>query len=134
MHDAQCDSLCESLFSDAWGACLSYARVANHYCCPVLNAQPPLEPGTYVEAKPIQLTTAATRYSVIGYWNRRYTQVGSYDWYQRYPALKSIVNEHIEKTAKVVFAGCGNSMMPDEMALDGTLTTLCPCHVQPRNP
>lgn len=44
------------------------------------------------------------------YWDARYLQeAGSFDWYQRYAALRPFVRKFISTSASVLMVGCGNA-------------------------
>ncbi|ESR52163.1 methyltransferase 11 domain-containing protein [Citrus sinensis] len=44
------------------------------------------------------------------YWNARYVQEGgSFDWYQRYSALRPFVRKYIPTSSRVLMVGCGNA-------------------------
>ena len=44
------------------------------------------------------------------YWDARYLQEGgSFDWYQRYPALRPFVRKFIPPSSTVLMVGCGNA-------------------------
>ena len=44
------------------------------------------------------------------YWDSRYQQeADSFDWYQRYAALRPFVRKFISTSASVLMVGCGNA-------------------------
>lgn len=46
------------------------------------------------------------------YWDARYIQeasVGSFDWYQRYQALRPFVRKYIPTSSQILMVGCGNA-------------------------
>lgn len=44
------------------------------------------------------------------YWDARYVQEGgSFDWYQRYTALRPFVRKYISPASRVLMVGCGNA-------------------------
>ncbi|CDP16366.1 unnamed protein product [Coffea canephora] len=56
------------------------------------------------------------------YWDARYIQeanCGSFDWYQRYSALRPFVRKYIPTSARVLMVGCGNALMSEDMVKDG---------------
>lgn len=56
------------------------------------------------------------------YWDARYIQeanCGSFDWYQRYSALRPFVRKYIPTSARVLMVGCGNALMSEDMVNDG---------------
>ncbi|KAL3814783.1 hypothetical protein ACJIZ3_016051 [Penstemon smallii] len=56
------------------------------------------------------------------YWDSRYVQEansGSFDWYQRYSALRPFVRKYISPTSRVLMVGCGNAVMSEDMVKDG---------------
>ncbi|XP_052295953.1 uncharacterized protein LOC102611693 isoform X3 [Citrus sinensis] len=54
------------------------------------------------------------------YWNARYVQEGgSFDWYQRYSALRPFVRKYIPTSSRVLMVGCGNALMSEDMVKDG---------------
>ncbi|KAL2329316.1 hypothetical protein Fmac_022743 [Flemingia macrophylla] len=54
------------------------------------------------------------------YWNARYIQEGgSFDWYQRYSALRPFIRNFIPLSSRVLMVGCGNAVMSEDMVKDG---------------
>ncbi|EXB95306.1 hypothetical protein L484_007950 [Morus notabilis] len=54
------------------------------------------------------------------YWDARYIQEGgSFDWYQRYSALRPFVRNYIPTSSRVLMVGCGNAVMSEDMVEDG---------------
>ncbi|GMH30631.1 hypothetical protein Nepgr_032474 [Nepenthes gracilis] len=54
------------------------------------------------------------------YWDSRYIQdVGSFDWYQRYSALRPFIRHYIPISSRVLMVGCGNAVMSEDMVKDG---------------
>ncbi|KAK4592039.1 hypothetical protein RGQ29_016498 [Quercus rubra] len=54
------------------------------------------------------------------YWDARYIQEGgSFDWYQRYSALRPFVRKYIRPSSRVLMVGCGNAVMSEDMIKDG---------------
>ncbi|RVW40744.1 hypothetical protein CK203_080745 [Vitis vinifera] len=46
------------------------------------------------------------------YWDARYIQeAGSFDWYQRYSALRPFVRRYIPTSSRVLMVGCGNAVL-----------------------
>lgn len=44
------------------------------------------------------------------YWDSRYVQeAGSFDWYQRYSALRPFVRHYVSTSSRVLMVGCGNA-------------------------
>ena len=44
------------------------------------------------------------------YWDARYVQEGgSFDWYQRYSALRPFVRNYVSTSSRVLMVGCGNA-------------------------
>ncbi|XP_062175080.1 uncharacterized protein LOC133880195 isoform X4 [Alnus glutinosa] len=59
-------------------------------------------------------------YGDAQYWNARYIQEGgSFDWYQRYTALRPFVRKYIPTSSRVLMVGCGNAVMSEDMVKDG---------------
>ncbi|CAN4080601.1 unnamed protein product [Withania somnifera] len=59
-------------------------------------------------------------YGDAHYWDARYVQEsGSFDWYQRYPALRPFVRHYVPISSKVLMVGCGNAVMSEDMVKDG---------------
>jgi hypothetical protein len=49
-------------------------------------------------------------YGDAQYWNARYIQEGgSFDWCQRYTALRPFVRKYIPTSSRVLMVGCGNA-------------------------
>ncbi|MED6119283.1 hypothetical protein PIB30_010526 [Stylosanthes scabra] len=55
------------------------------------------------------------------YWDARYVQEGgSFDWYQRYSALRPFVRTYIPPpNSSILMVGCGNAVMSEDMVKDG---------------
>ncbi|THU50825.1 hypothetical protein C4D60_Mb06t24420 [Musa balbisiana] len=55
------------------------------------------------------------------YWDARYLADGnaSFDWYQRYSALRPFVRKYVPVSARVLMVGCGNAVMSEDMVKDG---------------
>ncbi|KAG8363645.1 hypothetical protein BUALT_Bualt19G0044100 [Buddleja alternifolia] len=56
------------------------------------------------------------------YWDARYIQeadCGSFDWYQRYSALRPFIRKYISPTSTVLMVGCGNAVISEDMVKDG---------------
>ncbi|KAJ3683835.1 hypothetical protein LUZ60_014062 [Juncus effusus] len=55
------------------------------------------------------------------YWDGRYLEEGgaSFDWYQRYAALRPFVRKFVPDDCRVLMAGCGSALMSEDMVKDG---------------
>ncbi|KAK1426627.1 hypothetical protein QVD17_15304 [Tagetes erecta] len=56
------------------------------------------------------------------YWDARYineASAGSFDWYQRYHALRPFVRKYVPTSSRVLMVGCGNAVMSEDMVKDG---------------
>ncbi|KAJ8421343.1 hypothetical protein Cgig2_018511 [Carnegiea gigantea] len=54
------------------------------------------------------------------YWDARYVQeAGSFDWYQRYSALRPFVRKYAPTSSRILMVGCGNAVMSEDMVKDG---------------
>nr|XP_029116311.1 EEF1A lysine methyltransferase 4 [Elaeis guineensis] len=55
------------------------------------------------------------------YWDARYVEEGgaSFDWYQRYSALRPFVRKFVPTSSRVLMVGCGNAVMSEDMVKDG---------------
>ncbi|XP_021736440.1 methyltransferase-like protein 13 [Chenopodium quinoa] len=54
------------------------------------------------------------------YWDARYIQEsGSFDWYQRYSALRPFVRKFVPTSSRVLMVGCGNAVISEDMVKDG---------------
>ncbi|CAK9170526.1 unnamed protein product [Ilex paraguariensis] len=56
------------------------------------------------------------------YWDARYIQeaaAGSFDWYQRYSALRPFVRKYVPTSSRILMVGCGNAVMSEDMVKDG---------------
>ncbi|XP_040995109.1 EEF1A lysine methyltransferase 4-like [Juglans microcarpa x Juglans regia] len=59
-------------------------------------------------------------YGDAQYWDARYVQEGgSFDWYQRYTALRPFVRKYVPTSSRVLMVGCGNAVMSEDMVKDG---------------
>ncbi|MFS7905806.1 putative endothelin-converting enzyme 1 [Helianthus anomalus] len=56
------------------------------------------------------------------YWDARYiheASAGSFDWYQRYHALRPFLRKYIPTSSRILMVGCGNAVMSEDMVKDG---------------
>ncbi|KAI7746767.1 hypothetical protein M8C21_025277 [Ambrosia artemisiifolia] len=56
------------------------------------------------------------------YWDARYiheASAGSFDWYQRYHALRPFVTKYVPVSSRILMVGCGNAVMSEDMVKDG---------------
>ncbi|GJX96369.1 methyltransferase-like protein 13 [Tanacetum coccineum] len=53
------------------------------------------------------------------YWDARYVNEASFDWYQCYHALRPFVRKYIPLHSRVLMVGCGNAAMSEDMVKDG---------------
>ncbi|CAO2825235.1 unnamed protein product [Amaranthus hypochondriacus] len=59
-------------------------------------------------------------YSDASYWDARYIQESaSFDWYQRYSALRPFLRNFIPTSSPVLMVGCGNAAISEDMVKDG---------------
>ncbi|XP_020700456.1 EEF1A lysine methyltransferase 4 isoform X2 [Dendrobium catenatum] len=60
-------------------------------------------------------------YGDAEYWDARYwEQAGSsFDWYQRFSALRPFINKFIPSCSKILMVGCGNARISEDMVKDG---------------
>ncbi|MQM08485.1 hypothetical protein Taro_041339 [Colocasia esculenta] len=65
-------------------------------------------------------TTATHAYGEASYWDQRYRQdQGPFDWYQKYAALRPLLDLYLGRSRRVLLVGCGNSVLGEEMIDDG---------------
>ncbi|XP_074589478.1 uncharacterized protein LOC141845308 isoform X2 [Curcuma longa] len=64
---------------------------------------------------------SACSYGDALYWDARYLADGtaSFDWYQRYSALRPFIRKYVPVSARVLVVGCGNALMSEDMVMDG---------------
>lgn len=60
-----------------------------------------------------------SKYKSVDYWNDRYKDEESFEWFCDYGKFKEILCNHIKPTDCIVNLGCGNSKMSELMYLDG---------------
>ncbi|XP_068660781.1 uncharacterized protein [Aristolochia californica] len=54
------------------------------------------------------------------YWDSRYIhEAGSFDWYQRYTALRPFIRKYCPISGRVLMVGCGNAVISEDMVNDG---------------
>lgn len=59
-------------------------------------------------------------YSDSSYWNNRYTHDSKpFDWYQCYAGVSPLVRRFISLSSRILMVGCGNSVMSEDMVMDG---------------
>ncbi|KAF9158423.1 hypothetical protein DFQ26_007655 [Actinomortierella ambigua] len=61
-----------------------------------------------------------TAYKRQEYWDERYTQEESFDWFKTYADLQPLLSQHIpDKNSRILMLGCGNSTLSEDMYDDG---------------
>ncbi|KAG0222933.1 hypothetical protein BGW41_005788 [Actinomortierella wolfii] len=61
-----------------------------------------------------------TAYKRQEYWDERYTQEESFDWFKTYADLQPFITRQIpDKNARILMLGCGNSTLSEDMYDDG---------------
>ncbi|MCD7457026.1 hypothetical protein HAX54_033921 [Datura stramonium] len=64
--------------------------------------------------------TTGQAYGESWYWDKRYAEEsGPFDWYQKYPSLKPLLNLYVPLHHRVLIVGCGNSAFSEGMVDDG---------------
>ncbi|KAK9123234.1 hypothetical protein Sjap_012836 [Stephania japonica] len=60
-------------------------------------------------------------YGDVVYWDARYLQESSatFDWYQRYSALRPLIRHYVPTSSRVLMVGSGNAVMSEDMVKDG---------------
>ncbi|KAK9157307.1 hypothetical protein Scep_003881 [Stephania cephalantha] len=60
-------------------------------------------------------------YGDMVYWDARYLQesASTFDWYQRYSALRPLIRHHVPTSSRLLMVGCGNAVMSEDMVKDG---------------
>ncbi|KAK9169826.1 hypothetical protein Syun_001966 [Stephania yunnanensis] len=60
-------------------------------------------------------------YGDVVYWDARYLQesASTFDWYQRYSALRPLIRHHVPTSSRLLMVGCGNAVMSEDMVKDG---------------
>ncbi|KAI7727217.1 hypothetical protein M8C21_022512 [Ambrosia artemisiifolia] len=58
-------------------------------------------------------------YGDSDYWDARYINESSFDWYQRYDALRPFLTKYIQTSSRVLMVGCGNAVISEDMVKDG---------------
>ncbi|XP_028553166.1 EEF1A lysine methyltransferase 4-like isoform X3 [Dendrobium catenatum] len=60
-------------------------------------------------------------YGNAEYWNTRYLEEAgaSFDWYQRYSALRPFVRKFVPSSSRILMVGCGIALMSEDMVNDG---------------
>jgi len=60
------------------------------------------------------------KYGEQQYWENRYkTNLEEFDWYQRWPTLKTTISKYIKKESNILQIGCGTSRLSEDMVNDG---------------
>lgn len=67
----------------------------------------------------IEIKSENEQYASVDYWNERYTKEEMYDWLGDYNVFKDLINKYVEKSAKILMVGCGNSQLSQQMYQDG---------------
>ncbi|CAG2110094.1 unnamed protein product [Medioppia subpectinata] len=66
-------------------------------------------------------------YNSVDYWDKRYSSVGQgcdgetreYDWLVGWTDIRHIVEKCVPKSAQILMLGCGNSLLSEQMFIDG---------------
>uniref|UniRef100_H2Z6S3 EEF1A lysine methyltransferase 4 n=1 Tax=Ciona savignyi TaxID=51511 RepID=H2Z6S3_CIOSA len=53
------------------------------------------------------------------YWDHRYENEDSYDWFKSYDDFKNVLKDHMDKNDKILILGCGNSPFSLDLYKDG---------------
>lgn len=60
------------------------------------------------------------QYGRIHFWDEWYTnEPEPFEWYYPYKKFAGVINDHVAKEAKSLYAGCGNSYFLEDMVKDG---------------
>lgn len=59
-----------------------------------------------------------SRYKCMDYWNERYKEEESFEWFGEYSRFREVLRNIINQTDRILTLGCGNSKMSEEMYLD----------------
>jgi len=67
------------------------------------------------------LPSTVEEFKTKEYWNKFFEKRGgnTFEWYGSYKTYKSVLNKEIPKKNRILIAGCGNSLMGEEMYDDG---------------
>lgn len=72
---------------------------------------------------PLPVSMVADRnelYGTVEYWNERYQNEESFDWFKDYSQIKDLLTELIpNKEWRILMLGCGNSTLSADMYNDG---------------
>ncbi|XP_066295909.1 EEF1A lysine methyltransferase 4-like [Branchiostoma lanceolatum] len=58
-------------------------------------------------------------YAKKEYWDRRYEEEDSFEWFKGYDSFRDLVLRNVKKTDKILMLGCGNSPLSADMYRDG---------------
>lgn len=59
-------------------------------------------------------------FSTQTYWDQKYAEKDTiFEWLRPYSEIKDYVNQHIDRTHKILLPGCGNSALGPDMYQDG---------------
>ncbi|PPD97875.1 hypothetical protein GOBAR_DD05129 [Gossypium barbadense] len=66
-------------------------------------------------------TPSSQAYGEPWYWDNRYAHESApFDWYQKYPALASLIHLYVpHRHERILVVGCGNSVFSEDMVNDG---------------
>ncbi|KAH7426419.1 hypothetical protein KP509_10G001400 [Ceratopteris richardii] len=66
------------------------------------------------------MTRGSQAYGEASYWDERYKhEYGSFDWYQKYSGLLSLLQKYVPKDSHILMVGCGNAALSEDMVKDG---------------
>ena len=78
-----------------------------------------METGSKPKAEETPNLPENKRYSEQQYWDDRFAKESQYEWLASYPQIKSEITPFIEKDAKILILGCGNSPFSFDLYNDG---------------
>eukprot|EP00128_Syssomonas_multiformis_P002948 Colp12_sorted_trinity150504_noHs@2968 len=58
-------------------------------------------------------------YAKKDYWEERYEQEESYEWFRGYKDFRDLVLKYVKRTDTILMVGCGNSALTEDMYHDG---------------
>ena len=64
-----------------------------------------------------------SKYSRVEYWDERYKEEESFEWFGGYSNFEYIIKNYMKKSDEILVLGCGNSKMSEEIYYDGY------CHI-----
>lgn len=67
----------------------------------------------------VDLPEKNSSYKQQEYWDRRFSKEDNFEWCKSYKDFEHLINEHVNRSDRILILGCGNSSLSEDMYRDG---------------